>query len=526
MADPSKSTAPESNAPKLETRIEERTKNFLQPIDFKDLKKKKEDHTVTLRKSKRAEEATKRRQIQVTERPWIQVNDHYKAKFTIQDLPELLESTKSIEEQKHLYAAQGLRKLLSQERHPPIQEVIDSGVVPIMLHWIQRSEFPQLQFEATWVITNIASGTHQNCQIIVEKGAVPLIIKLLESPVEQVREQAIWALGNIGGDATHCRDLILQHGGLPLLIQCVENSTSQTLIKNGSWAISNLCRGKPSPDYKLVKVAVNILAKMLITQNDHEILTDCCWALSNLSEGSAEKVQVVIDSGCVPRIVQLLTYHLYNVQLPALRTLGNIATGDDKQTQYVIELQALPAILNLLSSNKENIRKEAVWCISNICAGSIEQLTALNTAGIFPVIINMLISDKPEIRREAIWAICNAASSKNPDQIGYLVQHNAIPAICSLLGERDVKTLSVALEGLNQILRYGSENFRLADGSNPFAVVVDECGGLAKLETLQSHPNTHIYNKALSIIEKYFEVEADESTDLIQAIKSCTQFQF
>ena len=66
----------------------------------------------------------------------------------------------------------------------------------------------------------------------------------------------------------------------------------------------------------------------------------------------------------------------------------------------------------------------------------------------------------------------------------------------------------------------------MPDSSNPFSVIVDECGGLAKLEALQSHANTQIYNKALNIIEKYFEVEADESTDLIQAIKNCTQFQF
>lgn len=518
----------ESSSSKLpiEHRIEERAKSFLQPFDPSDLKKKKEEHGVTLRKSKRAEEATKRRNIQISDRPWIKVNDHYKARYTMQDLPELLEATRSGDEQLHLFAAQGIRKLLSHELHPPIQEVIDAGVVPIMINWIQRKEFPQLQFEAAWVLTNIASGTHQQCQVIIEKGAVPLIIRLLESPVEQLKEQAVWALGNIGGDAAHCRDIILQHGGLPLLISCVESTTSQTLIKNGAWTISNLCRGKPAPDYSLVKAAVPILSKLIQTQNDPEILTDCCWALSNMSEGSYEKVQNVIDSGCVPRLVHILNHHLHNVQLPALRTLGNIATGDDKQTQFIINLQALPAIASLLSSPRENIRKEAVWCISNICAGSQEQLSALLAAGIFPRIIAILLNDSSEIKREAIWAICNAASSKNPDQVAHLVQNNAIPAICSLLTERDARILSVAMEGLNQILKQGKETFVLPDGTNPFAVIVDESGGLSKLELLQSHPNSQIYDKALNIIEQYFEIEEDENDNLIQAIRNCSQFSF
>jgi importin subunit alpha-1 len=86
------------------------------------------------------------------------------------------------------------------EVNPPIDDVIASGAIPYLVHFLQAEQVPNLQFEAAWALTNIASGTNAHTKLVVESGCVPIFSALLRSPSEDVREQAVWALGNIAGD--------------------------------------------------------------------------------------------------------------------------------------------------------------------------------------------------------------------------------------------------------------------------------------------------------------------------------------
>lgn len=49
----------------------------------------------------------------------------------------------------------------------------------------------------------------------------------------------------------------------------------------------------------------------------------------------------------------------------------------------------------------------------------------------------------------------------------------------------------------------------MASGSdvNQYAVFVEECEGLDKLERLQNHPNKDIYKKSLQMLRTYFETD-------------------
>lgn len=125
----------------------ERSKHFHESFNLSSYKDRRGDHEVELRKNKRSNDACKRRSLHEPKQ-WVELGLHFKALYTLDDLPELIEAAKSANDMDALRAAQGFRKLLSLSPESPIQTAIDSGIVPLLVNWIQRSDFPQIQYEA------------------------------------------------------------------------------------------------------------------------------------------------------------------------------------------------------------------------------------------------------------------------------------------------------------------------------------------------------------------------------------------
>ena len=462
----------------------------------------------------------------------LDLNSTYVIKATINnDAFQITENVKLMYSEDpvlQLKAIQHFRRLSSIEKTPPIKAIIDSGIVPKLVDFLQRHENPDLQFQVAWTLTNIASGTSEQTRVVIESGAVPIFVQLLQSsPSDDVREQVAWALGNIAGDSVECRDHILSLGAMPVFISAGNAFTEQSrlsIIRNTTWSLSNLCRGKPAPDLQIVRQALPLLARLLNSQ-DPDTVTDACWALSYISDGSNDRIAAVLEAGVAPRLIELLGSRHQSVLLPAIRTTGNIVTGDDTQTQTMINLNVLPALLPMLVKEKKRLTKETCWAISNIAAGTDLQSQAVIDCGVFKKLIKLIKrTDDFDIQKEVTWAIVNAILGGTPQQKLHIAQQITISLfnmILNMLRVEDAKLITVVLEAIENVLKVANDNCKVTLTSIKDGII--NSNGLQTIKTLQTHKREAIVKRSGRILT-YFQEES-ETLKKDEVVESLTLFR-
>lgn len=308
------------------------------PKDRKSLKSNKDkgefrrhrtDLSNSIRKGKKAEIVTKRRELTTIDEatPSTSSSNIHACISTLRG--------KAADETATLQAVREIRLLLSTGKETtPVAEIIESGVLPHIISLLHQSLNDVIVFEATWVLTNIASTDHTSSVL----PALPHIVRLLVSHNEYVREQAAWCLSNVAGESAELRDAVLSANAMTYIVHNIGNPANEPLLGTMVWALSNLCRGKPVPDIILVQEAIPCLSSLvqkIVNSSDMtsltHILLDACWTFSYLSDGDDERIQRIVDTGIIETLVKLLS--IPALQTPALRTLSQIVTGNDEQTQ-------------------------------------------------------------------------------------------------------------------------------------------------------------------------------------------------
>lgn len=329
---------------------------------------------------------------------------------------------------------------------------------------------------------------------------------------------------------------MLVHGATELIIKLIEATANMGQIsplRNASWALSNLMRGKPQPSAQYVGLAVPVLSTLLAIDDD-EVRTDTCWALSYITDGGDDRIDAVVRAGAVGKLMAVMHTADNRARVPALRALCNVLTGSADATQSVLDAGILEVLPKSLKSAKSQTRKEAIWALSNIAAGTPAQVERVVNSPLLATVIECLGNDEFEVKKEAAWVVANVLygfkhdpSAANAARAAGLVQLGAIPPIVELLECHDAGVQKLMLEAAGTLLAAGAHiGSTNGKGDNPFVVPFDEADGVDKLEALQEHRNEEIYQMAVELLEKYFGEDGDEDENLVPNVAANNTFSF
>ncbi|VDK56891.1 unnamed protein product [Anisakis simplex] len=490
-------------------------------VEFKELRRRRTECSVELRKQKRDDEMMKRRNVDLSEQFESEESSNEQnidtstkgaqPKLSIEEAVRILQNNPTVPQMQTCF--ESMRRLLSRSKNPPIDEVISSGLV---IAFVQALSVPdeKIQFEAAWCITNIVSGTSEQTMAVVTHGAVTPLIQLCYSKNRALAEQAMWALANVIGDSAQLRDHAIECGAIAALETIIQKTDelSTDFIRTLAWTYSNMCRHKKpclSVDY-LRRLAPGIIK--LLSQDDKVARQDACWALSYLTDGSDEQIKVASDANSLAHLIPLIKSGNDAEVAPAIRVFGNFATGNDCLTQMVIDAGILSLIKDVVHNAKsQSIQKECCWMMSNILAGTQSQIQSLLNARLLPVIFTALRDGDFRSKFEASWAVSNLAHGGSAAQIMELCSEEYVTVLCNLLKLPNADFVCNLLDTLLAMLRNVQNLY--PDKLKQIEDWIEGCEGLDKLEELQGNENARIYETSYRIIEEFFADEQDDNEE-------------
>ncbi|KAJ8707811.1 hypothetical protein PYW07_011488 [Mythimna separata] len=382
--------------------------------------------SVALRKQARDEQLLKRRALS----PEAGEEVHEEKVYSVEEIVQGLRSGDLAAMTAYARAA---RRMLSKEQNPPITPMVNAGIIKPLVDALERDDCPDLQFEASWAITNIASGTHENTMAVVDGGAIPKLVALLAQG-GVVGEQSAWALGNIAGDGPQTRDVVLSHGALTVLLPLCTPNTPASQLRTAVWTYSNFCRREtwcylmehslcysPSALRTLLQASSGLLCGPTVTSADDD--DESAWALGNIAGDGPQTRDVVLSHGALTVLLPLCTPNTPASQLrTAVWTYSNFCRNKNPLVKFDYVAPALPYISELLEIADKDVLADACWALSYLTDGPNERIEAVQaTPRLLSRTVALLSHGSPAVRTPALRAVGNMLTGSDEQVSKYLL---------------------------------------------------------------------------------------------------------
>ena len=445
--------------------------------------------------------------------------------------------------ERRLHATLACRRLLARATNPPVQAVIDAGLLPLLVSFLG---VPELLDDTLWILINVAAGTAEQTEDVVRAGAVrPLVRLLAECSCYNHALLAAWALANIARDV---RDAVLAEGAVAALVALAEyffwrvSSAADAvcvsprereyrlhqacacarcaaklrteMLRILTFALRQLCQGVPRPRFEAVEPALALLVLLARHCPDADVLGNVGWALESFVAsgrgedlGTTRSLDAALDAGVLPVLLDLVAYPAPDVSHAALNGLVMLGRAGAAYALAVVEADALQRLLWCLATKDRLACMLACDVLASVAAKG--GLQALIDAHVFPVVCSVIhAAASTAVKANAAYVIRCACVAADLAQTQRLVHLGCLDALLALVRTSPDAPgiLNVSLRTMLVVFGKGDAS-RDADGRNPYAEAFARFGGTADVAACRRHHCAVISATATAMLETYFDVD-------------------
>ena len=237
-----------------------------------------------------------------------------------------------------------------------------------------------LRNEAAWVLCNVASGTTEQCQVLVDCAAPSVLVAGALQAKQSFAETCLNALGNLAGDTRLIRNALLDAGALPAFFKIASSpNAAPKNVQMAVWALSNTFK-HPLPNVyypaggeswaKEVQPYLPVFTRLLHSDDEDTKWNMCCGISRLLKAGDAFHKPMVEEEFLIDRLIELVQVDHKKIASSALTALGEILAGDAGFTGLLIGKGILPVLRGLLKHEDEFRGYLAAW---SICKSGFER---------------------------------------------------------------------------------------------------------------------------------------------------------
>ncbi|CAD8127988.1 unnamed protein product [Paramecium sonneborni] len=393
--------------------------------------------------------------------------------ISIKDALEIIKSENFLETHKALIQ---LRKTLSVlffqqfNKNFDQAEILTNELIPLLFYLIEFGSTYILKLEATQIISIFAGGKSDISRIIFENGIVRLSQTILKNNHPELSMLMMVILGKLAGDSIQYRDCILQVCNLNRIISNMQLRYEATYV----WCLANLCIGRPSPKFEIIRPAFNIFMKVIMyepTQTNIKMMNDAIWALGYMLDGEPTRIQILIDNGIIIRLIQLM--HQCNF-VSILRIFECIFQGSQEQISYLLECGFLSQIRNILDPKS----REKSGNMLQTFAATETLFKVLSNQYFLISLFHSLMGENQDIRGDALEMIGNAVQHGTNEDVNQMVKNKLIQSILGMLELSQIKEiqshhLKKGLEILIKVLRKGEIRSKDRQNNQYFTLFIE-----------------------------------------------------